>query len=92
MGSSHNFGVSFVMRAFDLYDLVHLATAQSTSSTAFQVSYLNTGRTFAVTSGIIAFCTAMVGLWLFTIASPYFFWFGAPTMFLMCYLMFHCES
>lgn len=56
-----------------------------------QVSYYTTGRFFLVLFGTAAFCTLTAGMWLFTIASPYFFWFGGPTVFLMVYLICHCE-
>ncbi|CAM9884978.1 unnamed protein product, partial [Hapterophycus canaliculatus] len=41
-----------------------------------KVLYHKTGRAFMVTNGIAAFITVTLGMWLFTIASPYFFWFG----------------
>ena len=42
--------------------------------------------------GTASFCTLTAGMWLFTITSPYFYWFGGPTVFLMLYLIFHCEA
>ena len=32
------------------------------------------------------------GMWLFTFAAPFFYWFGAPTAFIMGYLLLSCES
>eukprot|EP00903_Cladosiphon_okamuranus_P008151 g7850.t1 len=51
--------------------------------------YHKTGRAFLVTAGTLSFLITSVGLWLFTLASPYFFWFGAPSAFLLFYLVFH---
>lgn len=56
-----------------------------------QVLYHKSGRLLLVSCGLIAFYTMSVGMWLFTITSPYFFWFGVPTVFLMFYLICHCE-
>ena len=57
-----------------------------------KVLYTKTGRAFLVSAGVFSLLALSTGLWLFTIAAPYFYWFGAPTTFLMFYLLFSCES
>lgn len=42
-------------------------------------------------NGTLTFVITTAGMWLFTIASPNFYWFAVPTAFLMFYLVFHCE-
>lgn len=56
-----------------------------------QVLYYRTGRFVMVAYGFIAFFCMSVGMWMFTIASPFFYWFGAPTLFTMIYLFCHCK-
>jgi len=55
------------------------------------VYYRSSGRGFLVATGTLVCIVTTGGMWLFTIASPLFFWFGAPTLFLMFYIVFHCE-
>lgn len=45
-----------------------------------------------MTFGFLAFCAVLMGMSLFTIASPLFYWFGAPTAFVFVYMCCHCES
>ena len=61
------------------------------NKTGLQVHYRSSGRPFLVATGTLTFVITTAGMWLFTIANPYFFWFGAPTVFLMIYFVFHCE-
>lgn len=38
--------------------------------------FIQTHRALFCTAGILAFLCSTVGLWLFTLSSPYFYWFG----------------
>lgn len=56
-----------------------------------QVVYYSTGRFGLVTCALVSFAALSAGMWLFTIVSPAFYWFGVPAFFLMLYLACHCE-
>ncbi|CAM9651150.1 unnamed protein product, partial [Ectocarpus sp. 8 AP-2014] len=52
-----------------------------------KIMYHETGRCFLVTLGVFSVASLMTGMWLFTVAAPYFYWFGGPTAFVMGYLL-----
>ncbi|CAN0411851.1 unnamed protein product, partial [Ascophyllum nodosum] len=52
-------------------------------------SYLNTRRWGFIPLALLSFLTMSVGMWLFTIAHPAFYWFGLPSTFLIVYLGCH---
>ncbi|CAN0441529.1 unnamed protein product, partial [Hapterophycus canaliculatus] len=56
-----------------------------------KVMYHDTGRSLLVTLGVVSVVALMSGMWLFTLAAPFFYWFGAPTAFIMVYLLISCE-
>lgn len=56
-----------------------------------QELYFKTNRVFLIPMGIISVASLSTGMWLFTTSSPYFYWFGAPTTFLVGYLLLSCE-
>lgn len=60
-------------------------------SSAQQVIYHRTGRAFLVTLGVISLASLSTGMWLFSLAAPYFYWFAVPTTFVMGYLFLSCE-
>lgn len=39
---------------------------------------------------IIAFVALSCGMWLFTLVTPAFYWFGAPATFIVFYTAAHC--
>lgn len=41
---------------------------------------------------LVAFLTLSWGLWLFTLVTPAFYWFGAPATFMVFYTAAHCAS
>ncbi|CAM9713813.1 unnamed protein product [Ectocarpus sp. 12 AP-2014] len=51
--------------------------------------YRNTGRFGIVTCAVISFITLTWGMWLFTIVTPAFYWFGGPAIFLIFYTACH---
>lgn len=55
-----------------------------------QVLYEKTGRKGLVVSAVIAFVALSWGLWLFTLITPAFYWFGVPTTFVVFYTASHC--
>ncbi|CAM9751530.1 unnamed protein product, partial [Ectocarpus sp. 8 AP-2014] len=52
-----------------------------------KVIYHKTGRCFLVTAGVVSVGALSAGMWLFTFAAPFFYWFAAPTAFIMGYLL-----
>ncbi|CAM9165587.1 unnamed protein product [Scytosiphon promiscuus] len=52
-----------------------------------KVMYHSSGRSFLVILGVVCVGALMSGMWLFTLAAPFFYWFGAPTAFIMMYLL-----
>ncbi|CAM9337250.1 unnamed protein product [Ectocarpus fasciculatus] len=54
-----------------------------------KVIYHNTGRFGLVTCAMISFVTLTWGMWLFTIVTPAFYWFGAPAIFVIVYTACH---
>lgn len=56
-----------------------------------KLMYHKTGRWFLVSTGILSVTALSTGMWLFTFAAPYFYWFAAPTTFIMGYLFLSCE-
>lgn len=60
--------------------------------TVVKLMYHKTGRTFLVSIGILSVAALSTGMWLFTFAAPFFYWFAAPTAFIMGYLFLSCES
>ncbi|CAM9831612.1 unnamed protein product [Ectocarpus sp. 4 AP-2014] len=56
-----------------------------------KVIYRDTGRFGIITCAVISFITLTWGMWLFTIVTPAFYWFGAPAIFLIFYTACHCE-
>ncbi|CAN0201179.1 unnamed protein product, partial [Pylaiella littoralis] len=52
-----------------------------------KVIYHKTGRCFLVSTGVFSVAALSAGMWLFTFAAPYFYWFAAPTAFIMGYLL-----
>ncbi|CAN0457872.1 unnamed protein product, partial [Hapterophycus canaliculatus] len=50
-----------------------------------QVLYHRTGRTWLVACALVAFVALSWGMWLFTIVTPAFYWFGVPAAFLVFY-------
>ncbi|CAM9202326.1 unnamed protein product [Ectocarpus fasciculatus] len=52
-----------------------------------KVIYHKTGRCFLVTAGVLSVAALSAGMWLFTFAAPFFYWFAAPTSFIMGYLL-----
>lgn len=52
--------------------------------------YHTTGRGLLVSAGVLSMTALLAGMWLFTFAAPYFYWFGAPTAFIMGYLLLSC--
>ncbi|CAN0489164.1 unnamed protein product, partial [Hapterophycus canaliculatus] len=50
-----------------------------------QVIYRSTGRFGIVSCALISFVTLTWGMWLFTIVTPAFYWFGAPALFIIFY-------
>lgn len=53
--------------------------------------YHKTGRVLLVSAGVFSTTALSAGMWLFTFAAPHFYWFGAPTTFLLGYLLLSCE-
>ena len=49
--------------------------------------YLHTNRFFLLSWSFISLGFLSAGMWLFVISSPYFYWFGAPTFFILGYLL-----
>ncbi len=45
-----------------------------------------------LTSGFISFCTLFVGMCLFSMSSAHFYWYGGASVFVLVYMMCHCES
>ncbi|CAM9535794.1 unnamed protein product [Ectocarpus sp. 8 AP-2014] len=56
-----------------------------------KVIYRNTNRFGIITCAVISFITLTWGMWLFTIVTPAFYWFGAPAIFLIFYTACHCK-
>ncbi|CAM9227257.1 unnamed protein product, partial [Ectocarpus sp. 6 AP-2014] len=54
-----------------------------------KVIYRNTNRFGIITCAVISFITLTWGMWLFTIVTPAFYWFGAPAIFLIFYTACH---
>lgn len=44
-----------------------------------------------MTAGVVSVGALSAGMWLFTFAAPFFYWFAAPTAFIMGYLLLSCE-
>ena len=55
-----------------------------------QVIYRNTGRFALVSCAMLSFVTLTWGMWLFTVVTPAFYWFGAPALFIIFYTGCHC--
>ncbi|CAM9791095.1 unnamed protein product, partial [Scytosiphon promiscuus] len=80
---------------------VEAATAAATATEAQQevlpcapsdeekIIYRNTGRAGLVTCALLSFVTLTWGMWLFTIVTPAFYWFGAPAIFIIFYTACH---
>ncbi|CAM9997739.1 unnamed protein product, partial [Ectocarpus fasciculatus] len=51
--------------------------------------YYKSGRLMVLSTGFVSFCTLLIGMCLFTFASPYFYWYGAPTLFVIVYICCH---
>lgn len=56
-------------------------------SDAEKVMYHKTDKCFLVTMGVLSLSSLSAGMWLFTLSTPYFYWFGLPTTFMMGYLL-----
>eukprot|EP00903_Cladosiphon_okamuranus_P011009 g10398.t1 len=54
-----------------------------------KVLYDRTGRLGLVACAIVAVIALSSGMWLFTLVSPAFYWFGAPSAFIVFYLGAH---
>eukprot|EP00903_Cladosiphon_okamuranus_P011011 g10400.t1 len=54
-----------------------------------KIIYRNTGRFGLVTCAMLSFGTLTWGMWLFTIVTPAFYWFGAPAIFIIFYTACH---
>ncbi|CAN0147914.1 unnamed protein product, partial [Ectocarpus fasciculatus] len=54
-----------------------------------KVIYHHSGRFGLITCAIISFAALTWGMWLFTMVSPAFYWFGAPAIFLIFYTACH---
>lgn len=55
-----------------------------------QALYNSTGRAGLVACATVAFAALSAGMWLFTLVTPAFYWFGAPAAFLVFYTAAHC--
>jgi len=55
-----------------------------------QILYKTTGRFALVSCALVAFLTLSWGLWLFTLVTPAFYWFGIPATFMVFYTAAHC--
>lgn len=56
-----------------------------------QVMYYKSGRFTLLSTGFVSFCTLLIGMCLFTLASTHFYWYAAPTIFVIVYICCHCE-
>jgi len=52
--------------------------------------YHKTGRGLLVSAGVLSMAALSTGMWPFTFSAPYFYWFGAPTAFILGYLLLSC--
>lgn len=55
-----------------------------------QIIYRSTGRFGLVTCALISFVALTWGMWLFTVVTPAFYWFGVPAIFIIFYTACHC--
>ena len=53
--------------------------------------YHETDRVGLVCFALMSFFTMSAGMWLFTLVTPAFYWFGVPAVFVMVYMGCHCE-
>ncbi|CAN0224130.1 unnamed protein product [Ectocarpus fasciculatus] len=91
-------GSTGVAAVADVGDIMLAAAATAEQETVLpcaptdkeKVLYLNTNRFAIVSCAIISFITLTWGMWLFTIVTPAFYWFGAPAIFLIFYTAWAC--
>lgn len=72
------------------YRRAHIFNPCLLSCCVTQVIYISTGRVGLVTCALIAFVALSVGMWLFTLVTPAFYWFGVPAAFFIFYTATHC--
>ncbi|CAM9620212.1 unnamed protein product [Ectocarpus sp. 6 AP-2014] len=54
-----------------------------------KVLYHKSGRLTMLSTGFVSFCTLLTGMSLFTMSSPHFYWYGAPTIFVVVHICCH---